>query len=109
MKKLLYALSAAAALAACSSTPVPVLRAEKPAIYLQSSRSADTLASCLAGRLSNVRMTSHGDSAELLVGGQAWLIDVSEYRGRSVLSAHRGDDGESVEPEVRFAIARCAL
>lgn len=98
-------------LGACSSTSVPVMRATAPAIYLQSRQAPEALAACLARRLPDTHLgpAPAGDGEEVLVSGRAWLIDVSPSREGALIAAHRGSDGDAIEPDVRFAIARCAL
>lgn len=98
-------------LAACASTSVPVMRAAAPTIYLQSRQAPAGLAACLARRLPDTRLgpAPTGDGEEVLVSGRAWLIDVSPSREGALIAAHRGSDGDAIEPDVRFAIARCAL
>ncbi|MGI4861329.1 MAG: hypothetical protein ACRYHA_31260 [Janthinobacterium lividum] len=105
------ALTGAVLLGACSSTSVPVMRSETPAIYLQSRRTPEGLAACLARRLPDAHLGPGpaGDGAEVLVSGHAWLIDVSPSPEGTLIAAHRGSDGDAIEPDVRFAIARCAL
>ncbi len=96
-------------LGGCGSTSVPDLRASTPTIYLQSTHAPYSVSRCLERRLPDVRVVQDGESADLLVDGRAWLINVSAAEGGTRVAAHRGDDGERIEPDVRFAIARCTL
>ncbi|MCY0389382.1 hypothetical protein OVY01_19745 [Robbsia sp. Bb-Pol-6] len=98
-------------LAACSSTSAPAMRASAPTIYLQSRQAPEGLAACLARRLPDTQLGPGpaGDGEEVRVSGRAWLIDVSPSREGTLIAAHRGGGGDAIEPDVRFAIARCAL
>lgn len=98
-------------LAACSSTSAPAMRASAPTIYLQSRQAPGDVAACLARRLPDARLGAGpaGSAAEVAVSGRAWLIDVSPSPAGALIAAHRGGDGEAIEPDVRFAIARCTL
>jgi len=98
------------ALSACSSTPVPILRASPPTIYLQSLRAPDPVADCLANRLPSSRITNRENGVEITVDSRKWLIEVSPTdSGGTLIAGHRGRGGDDIEPAVRFAIARCTL
>lgn len=95
-----------------STTRIPELRATPPTIYLQSLRAPARVSRCLERQLSDVQtvpVTDGDDHVELLIDRGAWLIDVRPVDGGARVAARRGNDGERIEPDVRFAIARCTL
>lgn len=113
-------LSALSVLSGCSSSSEPGLQAgeqagqagqaARPLVYLQSRKPALTVATCLADRLPDTKFVQVGRGIDLFVNGEAWLLNVSDTDdGGALLSGRRGPAGDSIEPEVRFAIARCML
>ena len=97
-------------LSACSSASGPALQASRPVIYLQSRQPALSVATCLAQRLPDTKFVQVGRGVDLFVNGEAWLINVSDTDdGGTLLAGRRGPSGDSIEADVRFAIARCTL
>jgi hypothetical protein len=60
--------SAVCALAACSSTSGPELRASKPVIHVSSARAASDISSCLQRMIPSAQAVRDQGSTELLVG-----------------------------------------
>lgn len=103
------AVTAAIALAACSSTSGPALRASQPVIYVSSARTASDISSCLERMLPSAQTTRNAGSTELLVGPNAWLVTLTPSGYGSVVKVQKSDGeyGGLPEPELRFDIARC--
>ncbi|SAL48204.1 hypothetical protein [Caballeronia telluris] len=103
------AVTATIALAACSSTSGPELRASKPVIYVSSARTASDISSCLERMLPSAQTTRNAGSTELLVGPNAWLVTLTPSGYGSTVKVQKSDGEYSglPEPELRFDIARC--
>jgi hypothetical protein len=101
--------SAALALAACSSTSGPELRASKPVIYVSSARAASDISGCLQRMIPSAQTVRDQGSTEVLVGSNAWLVTLtpSSYGSTVKVQQSSHDDGGVPEPELRFDIARC--
>ena len=102
-------LSGVAALAACSSTSDPELRASKPVIHVSSARAASDISSCLQRMIPSAQTRRDQGSTELLVGSNAWLVTLTPSAYGSIVKVQQSssDDGGVPEPELRFDIARC--
>jgi len=105
----LTALAATIALAACSSTSGPELRASKPVIHVSSARTASDVSSCLERMLPSVETTRANGSTELVVGPNAWLVTLTPSGYGSIVKVQKSEGEYSglPEPELRFDIARC--
>jgi hypothetical protein len=97
------------ALAACSSSSVPELRASSPVIYVSSHRLLGDVLNCLEDKLPSVSTSKLGSASELLVGPNAWLVTLtpSQYGSTVRVQKSSGDYSGLSEPEMRFDIARC--
>ena len=97
------------ALAACSSSSVPELRASSPVIYVSSHRLLGDVLNCLEDKLPSVSASKLGSASELLVGPNAWLVTLTPSQDGSTVKVQKslGDYGGLPEPEMRFDIARC--
>jgi hypothetical protein len=98
-----FAITAATiALAACSSTSEPELRASKPVIHVSSARTASDISSCLERMLPSVQTTRNA-------GSNAWLVTLTPSGYGSIVKVQKSDGeyGGLPEPELRFDIARC--
>jgi hypothetical protein len=102
-------LSGVAALAACSSTSGPELRASKPVIHVSSARAASDISSCLQRMIPSATAMRDQGSTELMVGSNAWLVALTPSPYGSIVKVQQSssDDGGVPEPELRFDIARC--
>lgn len=110
----ILAASPLALAAACSTTPPPGAAANgEPMIYVSSTHSASSIASCLKGRLPQIHESRDGNATELSVGSRSnesyhVTLTPSGY-GSTIRVIHgnsRSDDPP--EPELRFDVARCA-
>jgi hypothetical protein len=108
---LFAAVTGAAALAACSSTSGPELRASKPVIHVSSARPASDISSCLQRMIPSAQATRAQGSTELMVGSNAWLVTLtpSVYGSEVKVQQSSSSDGGVSEPELRFDIARCTI
>jgi hypothetical protein len=99
------------ALAACSSTSGPELRASKPVIHVTSARTASDISSCLQRMIPSAQTARDQGSTELMVGSNAWLVTVtpSPYGSEVKVQQSSSSDGGVPEPEMRFDIARCVV
>jgi len=98
-----------AALAACSSTSGPELRASKPVIHVSSARPASDISNCLQRMIPSAQTRLDQGTTELLVGSNAWLVTLTPSAYGSIVKVQQSssDDGGVPEPELRFDIARC--
>ncbi|WP_250537941.1 MULTISPECIES: hypothetical protein [unclassified Caballeronia] len=101
--------SGIAALAACSSTSGPELRASKPVIHVSSARPASDISNCLQRMIPSAQTRLDQGTTELLVGSNAWLVTLTPSAYGSIVKVQQSssDDGGVPEPELRFDIARC--
>ncbi|SAK50537.1 sugar ABC transporter ATPase [Caballeronia hypogeia] len=101
--------SGVVALAACSSTSGPELRASKPVIHVSSARTASDISSCLQRMIPSAQTRRNQGTTELMVGSNAWLVTLTPSGYGSIVKVQQSssDDGGVPEPELRFDIARC--
>lgn len=109
-------------IAACSSTPPPgaassaaanAAAGNEPMIYVSSTHSASSIASCLEGRLRHVHASKSGNATELSVGSRSdasYLVTLTPSGYGSVIRVVHGTarSDDPPEPEFRFDVARCA-
>nr|WP_233834307.1 hypothetical protein [Paraburkholderia sp. ZP32-5] len=116
MKRLLLltpAIAITAVLTACGSSSGPARDASVPMVYVSSSRTVDSIATCLEDRLPRVRTSRAGNATELAVGADSnnsYFVTLTPLNGSTVIKvmhpANAPDDPP--ESELRFDIARCA-
>src|SRR6202165_3045471 len=89
------------ALAACSSTSAPDLRASSPVIYVSSHRLPGDVLNCLEDKLPSVSTSKLGSASELLVGPKAWLVTLttSQYGSTVRVQKSSGDYSGLCGPE----------
>jgi len=116
MKRLLLLAPAAAitaTLAACGSTSGPARDASQPMVYVSSSRTVASIATCLEDRLPRVRTSQAGATTELAVGADSnnsYFVTLTPLNGTTVIKVMRPTNApdDPPESEMRFDIARCA-
>jgi len=109
----LFAAAPLAFIAACSSTPPQTAANGEPMIYVSSVHSASSVASCLEDRLSRVSESSAGNATELRIGSRSdasYFVMLTPSGYGSVIRVTHGParSDDPPEPQLRFAVARCA-
>jgi len=82
-------LSGVAALAACTSTSDPELRASKPVIHVSSARAASDISSCLQRMIPYAQTRRDQGTTELLVGSNAWLVTLTPSAYGSIVKVQQ--------------------
>jgi hypothetical protein len=84
----------------------------EPMIYVSSTHSAYSIANCLEDRISHVYESKDGNVTELTVGSgsnASYFVTLTPSSGGSVIRVtHGAGSDDPPEPELRFAVARCA-
>jgi hypothetical protein len=103
-----------ALIAACGSTPPPGTASNgEPLIYVSSTHSPSSIASCLEDRLPDVSESQNGNATELSVGSRSdasYIVTLTPSEYGSVIRVMHGTSSsyDPPEPELRFDVARCA-